>query len=246
MKQDEIAWKTSDWIIQEIGLAIGKQLDLILLVEIGLREPGGLQGNIEYIPFDRTHPELSFPKILEMISALLPRVAPPAEITAHPATPTAKAEQPEPETFEDVFKTPRPDWTRVHYEIGFMSALADGDREGADKIEAAYLATEDATQPNNRATWKAFAEYRRIVSGAGGALSTLEATAAENQNSSEIAEYLAWTYRYYGDESKAANAYELAAKHAIGDSEKVRLMGRQPPLTSELDKQRPPTKFFVN
>ena len=41
-------WKTSDWIIQEIGLAKGKGLDLILLIERGLRDPGGLQGDVEY------------------------------------------------------------------------------------------------------------------------------------------------------------------------------------------------------
>src|SRR5436309_737393 len=52
LKADEehFSWKTSDWIIQEIGLAIGRDMDLILLVESGLRQPGGLQGNLEYIP----------------------------------------------------------------------------------------------------------------------------------------------------------------------------------------------------
>ena|SRR5260221_4067504 len=32
-------WKTSDWIIQEIGVAKGRNLDLILLVENDLRNP---------------------------------------------------------------------------------------------------------------------------------------------------------------------------------------------------------------
>ena len=45
-KEDQFLWKTSDWIIQEIGLAIGKGMDLILLLENGLRHPGELQGNI--------------------------------------------------------------------------------------------------------------------------------------------------------------------------------------------------------
>jgi hypothetical protein len=31
-KEDRFLWKTSDWIIQEIGLAIGKGMELILLV----------------------------------------------------------------------------------------------------------------------------------------------------------------------------------------------------------------------
>ncbi|WP_298872209.1 hypothetical protein [uncultured Bradyrhizobium sp.] len=31
----DLAWKTSDWIIQEIGLAIGRRLNIILLIEEG-------------------------------------------------------------------------------------------------------------------------------------------------------------------------------------------------------------------
>jgi hypothetical protein len=75
-------WKTSDWIIQEIGLAKGEGLDLILLIENGLRRPGGLQGDVEYIPFDRASPERSFGKILDMITALSPRVPSIASTTS--------------------------------------------------------------------------------------------------------------------------------------------------------------------
>lgn len=71
VNEEHLSWKTSDWIIQEIGLAIGRGMELVLLVERGLRQPGGLQGNLEYIPFDRRTPEKSFGKLLEMIRALL-------------------------------------------------------------------------------------------------------------------------------------------------------------------------------
>lgn len=47
--------KTSDWIIQEIGLAIGRGMDLILLVENGVRQPGGLQGNLNTYHLSATH-----------------------------------------------------------------------------------------------------------------------------------------------------------------------------------------------
>src|SRR3989442_32380 len=43
-RRETFYWKTSDWIIQEIGLAIGRSLPLVLIVEDGLRQPGGLQG----------------------------------------------------------------------------------------------------------------------------------------------------------------------------------------------------------
>lgn len=72
-KASDLQWKTSDWIIQEIGLAKGRGLEIILLVEEGVRRPGGLQGDVEYIPFNRITPEKAFGKILEMITALSPR-----------------------------------------------------------------------------------------------------------------------------------------------------------------------------
>jgi len=74
-READISWKTSDWIIQEIGLAKGRGLDLILLIEDGVRKPGGLQGDVEYIPFDRGSPEKSFGKILEMVAALSPKAS---------------------------------------------------------------------------------------------------------------------------------------------------------------------------
>src|SRR3990170_7504679 len=41
LKGDEAQFssKTSDWIIQEIGLAIGRSMDIILLVEKNVRQP---------------------------------------------------------------------------------------------------------------------------------------------------------------------------------------------------------------
>ena len=70
LKPDDVQWKTSDWVIQEIGLAIGRNMQLILLIEEGVRKPGGLQGDVEYIPFTREAPEKAFNRIAEMVTAL--------------------------------------------------------------------------------------------------------------------------------------------------------------------------------
>jgi hypothetical protein len=74
-RSDQFLWKTSDWIIQEIGLAIGRGLRVVLLLEAGVEKPGGLQGNIEYIEFSRDSPEACFTKILEMVTQSLRRMA---------------------------------------------------------------------------------------------------------------------------------------------------------------------------
>jgi hypothetical protein len=146
-----LAWKTSDWIIQEIGLALGKGLDLMLLVENGVRSPGGLQGNVEYIPFDRASPEKSFSKILDMITALSPRVS---NIAAKTGDMTSvlneepKEPAPPPSQGEDWWH-PTPGWTRTNFALAYMLVT---EREYADpqEISDAYLATDHAGEGDNR------------------------------------------------------------------------------------------------
>jgi hypothetical protein len=113
-KKDDFVSKTSDWIIQEIGVAIGKAMDVIILSEDGLRNPGGLQGNIEYIPFSRNEPSKSFNKILEMLTALTPKK------TIDYVSPM-QAEKKEDKILskEKVKKLELPaDWKRKDYEYG--------------------------------------------------------------------------------------------------------------------------------
>jgi len=61
---------TSEWIIQESGYALGKKMKLMFLVEDGLTGLRGLQGDLEFIPFSKSNPELCFCKINETISFL--------------------------------------------------------------------------------------------------------------------------------------------------------------------------------
>src|SRR6266487_468816 len=89
--ENDFLWRTSDWIIQEIGLAIGRGLDLILLLEEGVQKPGGLQGDLEYIPFNREAPEQSFGKIIDMLSALSPKGR-SAEAVTDPRSPVTDEE----------------------------------------------------------------------------------------------------------------------------------------------------------
>jgi hypothetical protein len=54
----DFAWKTSDWILQEIGLAIGRGLDIVLLLEEGVRRPGGFKGTSNTSSSAETNPNL--------------------------------------------------------------------------------------------------------------------------------------------------------------------------------------------
>ncbi len=56
-RRDKIArktkWTTSTWVVEEKAYAVGKGKRLILLRENGVDSIGGLQGDYEYIEFDR-------------------------------------------------------------------------------------------------------------------------------------------------------------------------------------------------
>lgn len=218
--------KTSDWIIQEIGLAIGRGMDLILLVENGVRQPGGLQGNLEYIPFERNAPEKSFGKVLEMIKALLPKAKPlPVEEAIVQSAPKEKPELEKHET--DEWLQPKSDWTRRHYEIALMHTIAFDNQQGAKMISDAYSVTKDGQIIANRESWEAYQEYILIRFGKGGNLTTLENLAKVHPENSEVQKYLAMSYREYEDHEKAAQFFKAAAESAKDNSRKLDMHGEE-------------------
>lgn len=139
--KEDFLWKTSDWIIQEIGLAIGLKLNVILLLEQGVKAPGALQGNLEYITFDRDAPERCFGKILEMISALSPKAD--LVTTAKPASKATASELKEidPQQTQDDFAIVKPNWVRRDFEFAYWKTVVLDKKEQAKVISHAYLAS---------------------------------------------------------------------------------------------------------
>lgn len=60
-------WTTSNWVIEEKASAISAQKRLLLLVEEGVEDFGGLQGDYEYVKFNREHFYEALPKIVDYI-----------------------------------------------------------------------------------------------------------------------------------------------------------------------------------
>jgi Flp pilus assembly protein TadD len=218
--EEHFSWKTSDWIIQEIGLAIGRRMDLILLVESGLRQPGGLQGNLEYIPFERSTPEKSFGKLLEMIRALLPKAKavpmPEAEISA------VSEEKPRVEETEgSELLEPRADWTREDYELALLRAIMRGNAERARGVTESYFATDEGQIPANRQSWEAWQEHVRIVFGEGGTLRKLQELADKYPDNGEVHRYLALAYRHYEEHEKAGQCFVVAAERTADERSRL-------------------------
>ena len=68
-------YATSNWVIQESGYAIGKGKELILLVENSIYNFPELQGDLEYVPFQRDSLENTFLKLNEMIGTVRTRLS---------------------------------------------------------------------------------------------------------------------------------------------------------------------------
>lgn len=206
-------------------MAIGRGLKVILLVEQGVRSPGGLQGNLERIEFERDAPEKVFGKLIEMISALSPKA-----LKATLAEPESQSSPPEEKSAaqpagDDDWVTPKPDWKRQDYEFALMHSVAIDDAAKAQLISEQYLATELGTQAHNRTTWEAFKVYMGLVFGKGGSLSRLSTLADENPGVWEISDYLARIYLQYEEYGKAALTFESAAGVAGDTHKQLQLLG---------------------
>lgn len=210
IRSNSLTWKTSDWIIQEIGLAKSRQMSIIILLEAGCRSPGGLQGDVEYISFERAYPERAFGKLLEMLEALNPRPTASAPVSSAeiPKDDAAKAEA------VDEDDVPDETWDLARFENAFFWKLLTRRFEDAEKISNSYLGSNLASSEQARAEWNAHAERMRITWGKNGQLSRLRSTYLENQSNPRISADYAAALAHFKKHSAAADLYLQAVEGA--------------------------------
>jgi tetratricopeptide (TPR) repeat protein len=213
-KDSDFEWKTSDWVIQEIGLAVGRGMSLVLLLESGCRKPGGIQGDVEFIPFDRNFPERAFGPLLEMIRALSP-AAPLIEAAASEGSAKSSPET-TPQSDEDQ-AIPDSSWDREKYADTFIWKLLRSDLDAAVAIDEAYLKTAEANDPEKRDQWSSFTELWRIIMSRGGSLDKIRALHAQRPENAKILENLASALSNLGSHVESAEKYQLAAEQVKGD-----------------------------
>lgn len=246
--KSQFAWKTSDWVIQEIGMAVGKGLDVILLVENGIRDPGGLQGDIEYIPSEREHPEKAFNKILEMLSALAPKTSSQLAITSDVKVSAEEEKTIEPSD-DDYLNTPDQTWSRRRYELAAVSAIGMQADERIRAISNAYKATEDASVDDNSITWDAMIEYWRLHFGNGGKIERLKEIAERNPTSSRTLSYLARAYDSFKQHALSADIYMRAyatVDNPTKKAEYAQVAVKQFTLSKQLEKVSETLKLLRN
>jgi len=223
--ESEFEWKTSDWIIQEIGLAIGRRMKIILLVEESTRAPGALQGNLERIDFNRAAPEKSFNKLLGMINSLSPKPeggAPEAQQVIPPAVTERKPEISEPESRT----IPKSDWTIVEYKDALWHLVLNRDFDGIVKLRGQFYSSQCGANEYQQAEFDSHHEYLLICLDESGDLSRIEALAEKAKGNLEVSIDLAVCYSKLEENVKAGKLFEDASNLADDENRKIFLLGR--------------------
>ncbi|KKC33258.1 tetratricopeptide repeat protein [Devosia psychrophila] len=222
VKNDDLSWKTSDWVIQEIGYAVGKGMKVIILLEEGVRPPGGLQGNVEYISFNRASPEKSFGKFLEMLKALRSPddKAPSSALTVVPTSIAADVV-----AIDDTNRNVREehwldgpisaDWDLDKYRFAVRIGGYEKDMLRIDELVSSFSGMSHTKK--DKAIFDAIVLSARMENGLGGTLSELRTISDENPGATEIAAILARSLAHFGEDHEAAKIFTAASQDASQD-----------------------------
>jgi Flp pilus assembly protein TadD len=216
-----IDWKASDWLLQEIGLAVGRGMQLIILLEKDVRRPKGLQGDLEYISFDRAEPSKAFQKFLEMLNALSTKetgmeqvstdaVAEPTSGGAGARSAGPSAQQPSPTGAE-----------KRDYRLELFEAIQGDDSQAEQRIIREYSESEEGRKADRSAEFEGLAiDFRRMLQKSVD-LHKLERLSSQHPDSSELHHILGGAYDQYEQFRTAAQQYEEAARVATHEAQKL-------------------------
>lgn len=230
-------WKASDWLIQEIGLAIGRRLKIILLVEAGIRSPGNFQGNLEYIEFDRNSLSSSFDRILQMIKSISPHNTALVKSNSEQVAKVVVEDAPRKREKNPKPVSPRATWSNEQFEFALFKAILFDDKLGIAKLDATYRKTQSYREATDGGYWDARIEATRIASGKNGDLNKLKALVEVEPVTAQKLDCLAIGYSGSEFHSKAAGTYERAFQLAKTPNLKTTYLARAAQQYAKDDKR---------
>lgn len=222
-KRENFEPKASDWIIQEIGMAVGRDMQIVLLRESGLRDPGGLQGDLEYITFDRSNPERCFDKLAEMLRSLL-SVAKPVADGGQTVSPSETIPAQSEDDFLIQFFTPSTSWTADEYVQRFRLSIWWKKEEFQKRIETEFDASPLSNSAENKAAFRACGISARAEHHKGEWLDALRQLALEFVD--QPGPYIALGERFSAadDHVQSADNYARAAELSTTPAQKIKLL----------------------
>ena len=201
----------SGWTTQESGFAIGKNMLLILLVEEGVIDIGGLHGDHEVITFSRKDPAKCFPTLDAQIINLLaepekPKPQPDAESITE--KPQAADTQSDLQQGEDKQRGAERDFfLEIHVKL-----FGDKDQNGAESVLKDWLLT--AANDDETIHRRALFEWMRFKAGYSDGYQELERLKREHPDHRSPVTFLARLLKGLGQLSSAAEHFEDASKKA--------------------------------
>ena len=118
------------------------QHEYYFVLENEVRAPGGLYGNLEYIPFSRDNPYSSFEKFLQMLGAINPKDKPEAATSMESKTPSTESEKVAP--IEGDWE-PQPDWSVSKYHNMASGLISVKDEAGLKRLDASFRTSPHAS-----------------------------------------------------------------------------------------------------
>ena len=221
-KSSDFEWKTSDWVIQEIGLALGMELKIILLIETGVRKPGSIQDNLEYIEFDRSFPEESFNSLLQMIRSLSPQILLSTGASSE-RTITASGTSKDKLDIKPEHLKPKKSWSRLDYEYALFSAFHSDKPPILKAIIDSYRKTDEYKSSEDGNGWDATIEFTRFLTDKSPSLDRLKDIVKVRPKDARSHTSLARTYSFLKLHSDSARTFELAASLFEDPKQKIKM-----------------------
>lgn len=201
-------WSTSEWVVEEIGFALGKDRPVILLVEEGVVFPtSDLDADTEWIAFSRANLSASQTGITQMISNLIAK-----RVQTVPQAPAASAAPTEPEIPNDA-KITFPDQLKILKESAESQDLAK-----ADEVQAEILGEEKEAEA--RSLIESFLWGYRARAGDTVALDRLTARCAQDPPDVDALFSLGSVYSSFQQYDKAAGFF-LSQLQRVSEADKT-------------------------
>lgn len=209
-------WSAPPWVLQESGYALRGNKSLILFRETDVEIPG-LQGDLEYIPYDSENPAPAFQRASEMITGLIAKaggirvetIIEAETIEDKGNEPAAPPKPSDREPAQDETDTGEDNFTMRLF--GLLKVVDTREWESAQRDYEDGLRWVKDHKPESEMVWKCFYQKALFDVGRAEALPELRKLAAENKADFVPLSYIAKCLLNLGEYDESVSYYLEAA-----------------------------------
>jgi pentatricopeptide repeat protein len=208
-------WSAPPWVLQESGYALRAGKQLILFREPGVEIPG-LQGDLEYIPFEPSHPSSAFQKLSEMVNRLIASTAGIAVETVVVAVAESKEAPIAPSPPQAEQPPPQPESAPGYFEE-MLQHISQRNWQAAEGAYQEFVTLARENEPDKVVLYQTIYHRERVKMGHPGALDDLRSLAAGNPGDPTPTAVLGRCLFEFEQYIEAAKCYKSASAVADAD-----------------------------